>query len=324
MAQPRVLIITPATAEQNNGNWRTAQRWARLLAPHYRVQVQQAWAGEPADAMLALHARRSAEAVAAWAAARPRRPLAVVLTGTDLYRDIPAGNADALASLALAQRLVVLHEQAVGDLPPAQRHKAVVSLQSMPARAPGRKPQRWLSAVAVGHLRDEKDPRTLYEAMRRLAGRADIRLTHIGAALDPALGAEAQALAAAQPGYRWLGALPHEAARRHIQRAHVLVHPSVMEGGAQAVIEAVTCGTPVLGSRMPGNLGLLGTDYGGWFAVGDAARLAALLTQCRDDATMLPHLAAQCAARAPRFTPQREAATLCGLIHHLLENAPSP
>jgi glycosyltransferase involved in cell wall biosynthesis len=60
------------------------------------------------------------------------------------------------------------------------------------------------------------------------------------------------------PNYRWLGALPHESTRRRIQAAHVLVHSSRMEGGAHVVIEAVTSGTPVLASRIPGNLGLLG------------------------------------------------------------------
>lgn len=317
-----IVIVTPALAEANNGNWRTAQRWAGFLRPHYPVRLLRHWAGEPAALMLALHARRSAEAIAAWAAARPRRPLVVVLTGTDLYRDIPAGDAAARASLAAADRLVVLHEQAAADVPAEHRHKVVVSLQSMPARAACAKPARWLRAVAVGHLREEKAPETLFEAARRLAHRADIRIDHIGAALDPALGAQAAALAARQPRYRWLGGLPHAQARQRIQRAHVLVHMSRMEGGAQAVIEAIVSGTPVLASRMPGNLGLLGADYAGYFEVGNAAGLAALIERCRDEADMLPRLAAQCARRAPLFHPGHEAHTLRTLVAALLETPP--
>jgi glycosyltransferase involved in cell wall biosynthesis len=38
----------------------------------------------------------------------------------------------------------------------------------------------------------------------------------------------------------------------------VLVHTSRMEGGAHVVIEALRSGTPVLASRIAGNLGLLG------------------------------------------------------------------
>ena len=39
------------------------------------------------------------------------------------------------------------------------------------ARTPGRRPQRFLRAVALGHLREEKDPATLFAAVRLLAGR---------------------------------------------------------------------------------------------------------------------------------------------------------
>jgi glycosyltransferase involved in cell wall biosynthesis len=108
---------------------------------------------------------------------------------------------------------------------------------------------------------------------RASAGRpADIRIDHIGEALDPALGAAAQATMAAVPNYRWLGGLPHEEVRRRIQRAHVLIHCSRMEGGAHVIMEAVASGTPVLASRIDGNVGMLGADYGGYFPPGDARR----------------------------------------------------
>ena len=32
MGNPRVLIVSPALADANNGNWRTAARWGRFLA----------------------------------------------------------------------------------------------------------------------------------------------------------------------------------------------------------------------------------------------------------------------------------------------------
>ena len=34
-----IILVTPALASANNGNWQTAQRWARLLAPAYRVTL---------------------------------------------------------------------------------------------------------------------------------------------------------------------------------------------------------------------------------------------------------------------------------------------
>ena len=51
-------------------------------------------------------------------------------------------------------------------------------------------------ALMVGHLRDVKDPRTFFRAVRRLGHRGDLAFHHIGEALDDALGAEARALAA--------------------------------------------------------------------------------------------------------------------------------
>jgi putative glycosyltransferase (TIGR04348 family) len=315
--KPVVALITPALADANNGNWQTAQRWARLLAADYEVRLAQAWDGTSADVMLALHARRSAPSIAAWA--RTGRPLAVVLTGTDLYRDVAQGDADTLQSLARADRLIVLHEGAPDDVPAEHRAKCVVCFQSTAARQSLPKTTRHLRALMVGHLRDEKDPRTAFAAMRLLAARADISLDHIGAPLDAALGDEAQALMRAQTNYRWHGALPHAATLRRIQRAQVLVHPSAMEGGAHVVMEAIRCGTPVLASRVAGNVGMLGRDYRGYFQPGDAAALAAGLQQLRDDPAMLQELRAQCDQRSPLFEPAREQATLKRVMAQLLE-----
>ena len=294
-----------------------------MLAPAYRVQLVADWQGEHADLMVALHARRSAPSVAAWRAAHPQRPLLLVLTGTDLYRDIQDDPA-AQRSLALADLLVVLNALGARSLPSPLQAKCRVLLQSCPARQPlATKPQRHLRALMVGHLRDEKDPQTYQRAGRRLAGRPDILLDHIGRPLNPTLGAEAAALAAAQPSYRWLGGLPHAHTRRRIQQAHVLVHPSRMEGGAHVVIEALRSGTPVLASRIDGNLGLLGDDWPGLFDPGDDAALAALLQGARDDAAMLPALAARAAQRALLFAPAVEAATLQALVAGLLSAHPS-
>ncbi|MBL0091074.1 MAG: TIGR04348 family glycosyltransferase [Piscinibacter sp.] len=318
MHRESIVIVTPALSDANNGNWQTAQRWSRLLRPAYNVALAGQWRGGDEALMIALHARRSAASVAAWRAAHPQRPLVLVLTGTDLYRDI-ASDPDAQRSLYLADRLVVLNALGAERLPPALRGRCRVVLQSCPARRVLPRPTRHLRALMVGHLREEKDPRTYLRAAQRLASRGDILLDHVGAALDPALGALAQARAAAQANYRWLGALPHAATRRRIQSAHVLVHPSRMEGGANVVVEAIRSGTPVLASRIAGNVGLLGDDYDGYFEPGDDAALATLLQRARDDADMLPALQRQTARRAPLFSPQAESAALHRLLAELTE-----
>lgn len=319
--KPTVCLVTPYLADAANGNWRTASRWARMLAGDYRVRVLRDWRADEGgrDALLlALHARRSAPSISAFAAAHPGRPLVVALTGTDLHRDIHV-DADAQRSLALATRLIVLHELAPLDLPAAYRAKCVVSFQSCAARRPLAKTTRHLRALMVGHLRDEKDPATLMAAARRLRGRDDILIDHVGAALDPALADAARATMADCPRYRWLGARPHREVLARIQRAHLLVHASRMEGGAHVVIEAVRSGTPVVASRIAGNLGLLGADYPAVFDVGDARGLAAQLMQARGDPAMLPALRVRCEARAPLFDPAHERATLRAVVRQALE-----
>ena len=177
----------------------------------------------------------------------------------------------------------------------------------------------------VGHLRAVKTPQTLFEAARLLRGREDIRITHIGdAAAEPALGEAALATQRDCPGYRWLGPLPHDETLQRIRAAHVLVHTSAMEGGAHVIMEAMRCGTPVLASRVPGNVGMLGADYEGYFPHGDAAALARLLGACRDGLRaenpgegLLARLAAQCALRAPLFDPGAERAALLNLLQEL-------
>jgi putative glycosyltransferase (TIGR04348 family) len=276
------------------------------------------WQGEPHDVLIALHARRSAASIAAHAQQLPATPRIVVLTGTDLYRDIH-GDAAAQRSLELATRLVVLNDQGPHALSAAHRAKCDVILQSAPALQPVAKSARRLHAVMAGHLRAEKDPLTFMRCAERLAVRADIGLEHIGGALDAALGDAARATAARCPRYAWRGALTRTQTRQRIRRAHVLVNASLMEGGAQVVIEALTCGTPVVVSRIAGHLGLVGADWPALFDAGDDAGLASLLERARDEPGFLQRLSDRARAVAPRFTPQAEAAALLHLVRSALE-----
>lgn len=319
----QVVIVSPALADANNGNWQTARRWQRMLAPCYSVRIVKHWPDASAhqdSIMLALHARRSAASIAAWFETRGKQGLAVVLTGTDLYRDIRQ-DAAARTSLQLARALILLQERGPLALPEELRQKVSVIHASAPARRILPKSRRLLRAVMVGHLREEKSPDTLFAAMPLLARHPDIRIDHIGAALDSKWEAAALDTMAAYPNYRWLGALPYQTTRNRIQRAHVLIHCSQMEGGAHVIMEAVTSGTPVLASRIDGNVGMLGESYPGYFPWGDARALADLLLACRatqhESKGLLSRLFGQASARAPLFAPETERAALRRLVNAL-------
>ncbi len=325
--RPRVRIVSPALPDANNGNAHTASRWASFLAPLADVEVSLDWhPPEPCDALVALHARRSAAAALrfahAGAGAGADAPLAVVLTGTDLYGDLPMGNVEARHAIECARIVVVLQDAAIVSLrslaSAAVAARTRVIVQSAPVVHAARRDGD-AAFVAVGHLRDAKDPATLWRAMRRLATDSPgTTLAHIGAPLDPALAVEAEATMAACPAYRWLGAMPHAATRRAIARARALVHPSRMEGGANVVIESIRSGVPVLASRIDGNVGLLGADYDGTFPVGDDAALAALMRRFLLDDAYAAHLAAQCAAREPAMRPACERKAVRALLRDLL------
>jgi putative glycosyltransferase (TIGR04348 family) len=310
----RIALATPYLPRSRNGNAHTALRYARCLgAAGHRLEVMLAWQGEAADALVALHARRVHTSIARFAAAHPDRPLILVLTGTDLYRDIHV-DADAQASLELASRLVVLQDRGIEELPSRLRDKCHVIYQSAPTRKPGRKPVRHFDVCVVAHLRDEKDPFLAAEASRLLPAESRIRVRHVGGELQPGLADQARQLEKGCPRWHWLGSLPHGRARDRIGRCHLLVISSRMEGGANVIIEAVTAGTPVLASDIPGNRGMLGEDYVGYFPSGDARALADLMRRAEADAGFYTRLAEQCAARSPLFAPTRECRAVQALL----------
>jgi putative glycosyltransferase (TIGR04348 family) len=325
-----IVLISPALAEANNGNWHTARRWAKFLSDYCDIVLLKQWPALPAEtahqctphAMLALHARRSAASIHAWAEAWPDKPLIVVLTGTDLYRDIHH-DAEAQRSLALATHLVVLQDAGLAELPEAWRSKARVIYQSAPALKPARKSSRRFVAIMVGHLREEKDPLTFMRAAAHDLT-AGIHFEQVGEALTPQFAQAARATEQGTPRYRWLGGMPRAATRQRIKRAQVLVNCSQMEGGAQVILEAVQAGTPVLASRISGNVGMLGADYDGYFALGDAAQLAALLRRCASDADFLALLQKQCQARAYLFEPREEQRLVINLLNSALGRAELP
>ncbi|MEG2155049.1 MAG: selenoneine biosynthesis selenosugar synthase SenB [Burkholderiaceae bacterium] len=313
-ARPLICLITPYGALANNGNWHTAARWQHFLRGTARLRLATEWDGLRADLMIALHARRSAPSIHAFAAAHPNRPLCVVLTGTDLYRDIKS-DPDAQRSLALATHLVVLQELGPEAVPAEFRAKTRVIFQSTHSLKPGEHRANSFEVAVVGHLRDEKDPLTVIRAARRLPAPSRIHLLHAGSVLDAELATAARtATAELAPRYRWLGAQSRAQARQLMRRSQVLLHASKMEGGAQVILEAITAHTPVIASDCDGNVGMLGRGYPGLFPVGDDVACARLLQRAETEPAFLETLRQACAQRAPLFAPAREQAALLELV----------
>jgi putative glycosyltransferase (TIGR04348 family) len=314
----RIAIITPAVAGSRHGNRVTALRWARLLRRlGHRVHVRQHYRGEPDDLLIALHARRSFLAIQSWRQANPHKGLVVALTGTDLYGDIH-DDAKARESLELASCLVLLQPLGLNQLPERLRSKARVIYQS--AQAPRlRRPRdkAHFDICVLGHLRPVKDPFRTARASRLLPTSSRQRVLHLGAALSRDMQTRVRREMAANSRYRWLGDVPRSRALQVLGSCRLLVHTSLLEGGANAVTEAIAAGVPVLSSRIAGSIGILGPDYGGYFPVCDTQALAALLHRAETDHRFYQSLKTQCRRLRPLVDPARELASWQQLLRQI-------
>lgn len=318
----RVILVTPAGRRSKAGNRATAARWAGFLRElGHRVTVATSADGrdaaaQPADAMVALHAWRSADAILATAALHPARPLVVALTGTDIYRFLQSHPVTTLDSMARAHALVGLHDRVADDIPERFRAKLHTVLQSalpLPASYPGSSRRRFRVLVA-GHLRAEKDSLRAAYAVRDLPPGSRIEVVSVGRAHDDEWMAAARDETEANARFEWRGEVPHWQVRRLMAGAHVMVMSSVMEGGANVVSEACVAGLAVIASDIPGNRGLLGDGYPGYYPAGDTGALRAALLRAEREPAFLEDLRARCRALAPRFTPERERDSLARVL----------
>ena len=312
----RALTAFIARPPGIGGNRVTALRWAkRLRELGWHVRIGEAWDGEPCELLVALHAQKSHASIVRHARAYPAIPRVVALTGTDVYGEL--GDARGRESLAVATRLVVLQPLAAERVPADVRARVRVIWQSAaaPAAAP---PLPGFTAVALAHLRDVKDPLLAARAAALLPDDTALRIVHAGSAPDEAWAARARAAERDARGrWSWLGRRSRGETLRLLAGARLLVLTSRDEGGANVVTEAIAAGVPVISTRIPGSLGILGEDYPGYVAVGDAEALAALLARCEREPALLAELRRRVIALRPLVDPARERASWRDLLNEL-------
>jgi putative glycosyltransferase (TIGR04348 family) len=314
----RIRIFCPAPRGSRAGNRVTAERWRRILRGlGHEVRIDAVGEAARCDLLIALHARKSAAAVARYRRRDPAIPVVVALAGTDVYRDLRR-SAPARRNLEEAWRIVALQPLAARELPPALRERVVTIRQSVEPLRPAR-PARGFRVAVLAHLRAVKDPFLPARAVRDLPEASAIRVEHAGSALSEAM--RRRALREAGPRWRWRGELSHARAMRLLRSSRALVVPSRMEGGAHVVGEACVAGVPVLATRIPGNVGLLGAGYPGLFPVGDARALRRLLRRAEAEPAFLGDLRRRVRRLAPAFHPREEAAAWRRLLRDALRRA---
>lgn len=313
-----ILLVTPAVEASGQGNGVTASRWAGILRDlGHAVRIAREYVAGEYTALVALHARKSADAIRAFSDRHPQAPVVIALTGTDLYPDLATAGVDP-SVLAIGTRLVVLQGLGVRQLEPALRERTRVIVQSVPAmERPPAAADRFEVAV-LAHLRPVKDPLRAAAAVRRLPPSSQIHVTHVGQGLDGTLARRAADETAANPRYDWVGPLPREQALTVLAGSRLLLLTSRHEGGANVVSEALAAGVPVLSSAIPGSIGLLGDGYPGYYPVGDTTGLAAALLAIEQDREgRLRALHQHCAALRPLVDPARERQAWAALLGEL-------
>jgi putative glycosyltransferase (TIGR04348 family) len=315
----KILITTPAPPRSRYGNRVTALRWARILKElGHQVTVSQAYEDGDYDLLVALHARRSHPSVDRFHRLHPDKPLVDALSGTDLYHNLKQSK-DARESLELATRLFVLQPKAFDDLPQRFHAKTRVIYQSAQSvraiqppkpinnRHPGNMAgARNFTVCVIGHLRPVKDPFRAALAARQLPPSSRIRVLHVGGAMSKGMAARARAEMKVNHRYLWLGEQPRWRTLHIMSRSHLCVLSSSLEGGANVLSESIVASAPVVASRIPGTVGILGEDYPGYFTVGDTRELRRPLIRAETDPVFLSLLRSKCGELAELFEPERE------------------
>jgi putative glycosyltransferase (TIGR04348 family) len=306
----RIALVTPARPGTRSGNRHTALRWAAFLrAAGHRVAIATEWNGAPADAMLALHARRSHASIKAFPG-----PVILALTGTDVYHDIHHSR-EARESLEIAERVIVLQPKAAEEF--STRKQVHVVVQSSATRLRQQPVRGTFRICVIGHLRAVKDPLRTLRALAYVDNE-EIEVVQLGELLEPELKPKTR-----DARYRWLGSVPHTRALKWLASSHAMVISSRMEGGANVVCEALRIGVPVLASRISGNVGLLGERYGGYFKLGDERDLARLIERTMEK-SFYGKLKSQVARLRPTVAPSSEARALLSSVASLSRSPQGP
>ncbi len=281
-------------------------RWQNFLEElGYAVVIIESWSGADSAMLIALHAYRSHSSMMEFHKNHPDKPIVLMLTGTDLYRDM-AVHAEVVHSMEIADKLIVLQSAALESIPLHLRYKAQVIYQSVSVDMAQSIASSDFQITVIGHLREEKDPFCIARSLPFIPADSKISVLHLGMAMNAQTERAAMGYNESLERYQWIGEVSHADALKMLSKSRLMVISSRMEGGAHVVSEAIALGIPVIASDIPGNTGLLGDDYLGYYPVGNEAALASLLYRCESIPDFYSALKKQIDLRRDLISPQRE------------------
>lgn len=257
--------------------------------------------------MIALNARKSANAIVRFCELNPSSKLIIILTGTDInHPDSSDEDSAAWASMMLAERLVVLHEASLKQVPKIFREKTCVIHPSvtLPEGLLHAPSKDGFKIMMAGNMRQEKNPELAHAAAEKISPALEIH--HYG-----------ECTSTGSENVIEHGIFSHDTMLDAMSSAGVLLNTSFQEGGANAICEAVTMGLPVVASAISGNIGMLGEDYAGLFPSNDLDALVNMLEKTANGLEFYALLKKQLATRAPLFTYAQESESWQDLLNGL-------
>ena len=304
----------------DGGNHTTAARWVKILQSlgHDAVVSDfQIESIEPNHICIFFNAAKSAARILEVCQQHGSLPIIVVLSGTDLQPerlDLPQTQ----AAMEAATLLVVYEKSAMTKLSSEQLTKSVIVPHSMLAiDLPEFEFASSLNFVSVSHIRSEKNLTAYFRCVDNLELNG-VSFHHIGGSIDEQLAQKVKAIAA-DAKVILHGRLPYKQTVAMIQAADLLVHPSIVEGFPNVIVEAFVHGTPVAMSRIPAHSETFQNCLPSalFFDTDCGFELQNLLTKFAESAEFRNEMKQVCTAIADQFNPQLEQKALMKLLHRI-------
>lgn len=335
-----VALICPYSTGPARGNIITVRRIAKQLPTvgcqttmipldTLTLQEQQAQLdAAKANLLHAFHAFHAGPA-ARLHARRLNIPYLITITGSDLFNEQMCNDPSTKSVINDAAAITCfdpLITQQLKERFPDTALKAVVipqgvmplPLHSTPHETPENRDSFTLLLPAA--IRPEKG---ILEAIIALTPLANIlpglRLVIAGGDLDPAYAETVRRQTSNLPWVILAGDVPHDVMGAHYASADLVLNCSLFEGGmANALLEAMAMGRPVLARDITGNRALVQQGITGWlFATDEELRRLVLSIAERPGQRAIVGRAARDYVTS-NFSPQQEAGALVALYKSLL------
>jgi starch synthase len=183
-----------------------------------------------------------------------------------------------------------------------------------PTRVLGSSRARKLRVLYVGALTQRKGIGYLLDAVKILG--SSVEFTMVG----PRNGQSA-CIDAAVREHRWIPSIPHNAVLDEMAQNDVFVMPSLSEGLALVILEALSRGLPVITTTSSGAEEIIRDGQDGFFVpIRSAEAIAQKLELLNQDRDLLDHMSASAVERAREFTWQAYRSLLATTLTQILAN----